>query len=237
LATLGAGAAILLVREERAPAVPRRSGAPADRPADPPADPGVDIDASQRFWMNFYALSRAYTLGPFVGFLPFYFIELQVDPFLFGSVLGLFSMAAFIAAWYANALLTRFGLPTLMVITVSSMLGSMLLFGFCEWFSVQGIDYFLVGLLAVTLLGVGSGGVRPVTMANINLGRIEPRHRTLVLSRMERNFGVVNGAMLFAGGWLLARSGFPTLMLVLGISYVAVMGLLMISRRADQPQE
>jgi hypothetical protein len=221
IASLSAGGAILFVREEKAPPMPRREVTPF----------AAELDGSQRFWMNFYALSRAYTLGPFVGFLPFYFIELQVDPFLFGSVLGLFSLAAFVSALYANDFLKRFGLAALMVVTVSSMLGSMMLFAFCEWFAVQGIDYFLVGLVAVTLLGVGSGGVRPATMGNINLGRLKPEHRGPVLSRMERNFGLVNGAMLFAGGWLLARSGFPALMLMLGLSYVSMMGLLMISRK------
>lgn len=219
-ATLAAGAAILLVREEKAPPAPRPSGrGPAD----------LGLDAGQRFWMNFYALSRAYTLGPFVGFLPFYFIELQVDEFLFGSVLGLFSMAAFVAAWYANAFLRRFGLRALMAGTVCSMLGAMLLFASCDWLAVRGVDYFATGLVAVTLLGVGSGGVRPATMGNIDLGRLQPAYRTVVLARMERNFGIVNGAMLFAGGLVLARSGFPTLMLVLGLSYVAAMGLLMVS--------
>jgi predicted MFS family arabinose efflux permease len=223
-ATLAAGAAILFVREEKVrPAPPAAAGAGGTD--------DLGLDAGQRFWMNFYALSRAYTLGPFVGFLPFYFIELQVDEFLFGSVLGLFSMAAFVAAWYANAFLQRFGLRALMAVTVCSMLGAMLLFASCDWLAVQGFDYFLTGLVAVTLLGVGSGGVRPATMGNIDLGRLRPAHRTVVLSRMERNFGIVNGAMLFAGGSLLARSGFPTLMLVLGLSYVVAMGLLMVSRK------
>ncbi len=222
-ANLVAILAIMLVHEVKVPVAPRAAGTHPTAPA------ALDIDGGQRFWMNFYSLSRAYTLGPFVGFLPFYFIELQVDPFLFGSVLGLFSLMAFLGALYANAFLTRFGLTALMTATICGMLGSMLLFSAAEWFSEQGVDYFVTGLVAITLLGLGSGGVRPVTMANLNLGRLKPEQRTLVLSRMERNFGLVNGLMLFAGGHLLGESGFPTLMLALALSYVAAMALLLTS--------
>jgi hypothetical protein len=49
---------------------------------------------------------------------------------------------------------------------------------------------------------------------------------------MERNFGLVNGAMLFAGGYLLAESGFPTLMFVLGLSYFSAMGLLLVTKKS-----
>ncbi len=225
-ATIAASAAILFIKAEEAPVV-------AGAMAKTDGLAAIGLDGSQRFWMNFYSISRAYTLGPFVGFLPFYFIQLQVDPFLFGSVLGLFSVGAFLAALYANTFLKYFGLPALMVATVASMLGSMLLFGFSEWLSVRGIDYFVTGLVAVALLGVGSGGVRPLTMANINLGRLKAEHRPRVLSRMERNFGVFNGVLLAAGGALLERNGFSAVMLCLALSYLSMMALLQVSRKQE----
>jgi MFS family permease len=221
LSTLTASAVIALIRED---------GGRSTISVTEGASASFHIDDKSRFWMNFYSLSRAYTLGPFVGFLPFFFIELQVDPYLFGSVLGLFSLFAFLSALYANAFLKRFGLRALMATTLISMLGSMLLFGFTEWFSRQGIDYFVIGLVAIALLGIGSGGVRPVAMANVKLDKLKPDQRTRLLGQMERNFGLCNGILLMAGGYILAVADFEVLMRLLGVSYVIMIGLLLTAR-------
>jgi len=227
---------VFMVHEEKKPAPPKKASAPG---AAGGGKPKLQLDASQTFWMNFYSLSRAFTLAPFIGILPFYFIELQVDPYLFGSVLGLFTMAGFITALYSNAFLKRFGLSALLAATLVSMVGSMLLFGFSEWFSLHGIDYFLIGLVAIGLLGLGSGGVRPVTMGNINLAALPPEQRPRLLGTMERNFGVYNGILLFIGGYLLAEHGFQATMLILCVIYVLVIGVLFstASSSVAQPAE
>lgn len=212
-------ALIFAIREEKA--APAAAGAPS-------APVRLRPDPDQAFWMDFYALSRAFTMAPFVGFLPFFFIMLGVDPFLFGSVLGLFTMAGFIAALYCNAFLKRFGLNALMGVTIGCMLGSMWLFGFSDWFARQGVDYFLVGLAAIGLLGLGSGGVRPVTMGNIRMGALGPQERILLLSTMERNFGICNAVLLAAGGFLLVEYGFGTLMIALSAGYVMLIAGLLI---------
>lgn len=174
-------------------------------------------------------------MAPFVGFLPFYFIMIGVDPFLFGAVLGLFTLSGFVAALYTGAFLQRFGINALLGVTVGSMLVAMLLFGCSTWLSRQGIDYFPVGLLAIGLLGLGSGGVRPVTMGNINLAALSPPHRTMLLSGMERNFGVYNGLLLLAGGVLLVEFSFQVLMVALALLYLVLTGCLAFSLAAPTP--
>jgi hypothetical protein len=199
----------------------------------PGVKPGrLVLDGDQLFWMRFYALSRAFTLAPFIGFLPFFFIMIGVDPFLFGAVLGLFTLSGFVAALYTGAFLKKFGLHALMFVTLASMLASMLLFGLSDWFSDHGIDYFPVGLLAIGLLGLGSGGVRPVTMGNINLAILAPPQRTTLLATMERNFGIYNGILLVVGGYLLVLWTFQTLMLALAAAYLVLMAALIASRTA-----
>lgn len=220
---LASAALIFSIREDAAPIV---VAAPGKKP--PKTPPKLDKD--QLFWMRFYSLSRAFTLAPFIGFLPFYFIMIGVDPFLFGAVLGLFTLSGFIAALYTNAFLKRFGINALMTVTICSMLASMLLFGFSESLSDLGFDYFPVGLLAIGLLGLGSGGVRPVTMGNINLAVLSPPQRTTLLSTMERNFGIYNGILLVVGGFLLIEFSYQALMLILAVFYLLLMGCLAASK-------
>lgn len=226
LVALASALLIFLVREPWMPAA--AAGAPRGAPP-------LVLQPGQLFWTRFYSLSRAFTMAPFVGFLPFYFIMIGVDPFLFGAVLGLFTLSGFVAALYTGAFLQRFGINALLGVTVGSMLVAMLLFGCSTWLSRQGIDYFPVGLLAIGLLGLGSGGVRPVTMGNINLAALSPPHRTMLLSGMERNFGVYNGLLLLAGGVLLVEFSFQVLMVALALLYLVLTGCLAFSLAAPTP--
>ena len=63
-----------------------------------PARPVERVSFSPRgdqlFWMLFYSISRAFTLAPFIGFIPFYFIMVNVDPLLFGAVLSCFTLSS-----------------------------------------------------------------------------------------------------------------------------------------------
>jgi hypothetical protein len=218
---------ISFVREEAAPAPVPAAGAGRKQPK-----PKLVLDQDQLFWMRFYSFSRAFTMAPFIGFLTFYFIMIGVDTYLFGAVLSLFTLCGFVAALYTNAFLQRFGLKALMTVTIVCMLASMLLFGLSDWLSWLGIDYFPVGLLAIALLGIGSGGVRPVAMGNINMGPLSPAQRTTLLSTMERNFGIYNSILLFAGGFLLVEFSFQTLMIILAATYLLLMGALTASKAA-----
>lgn len=182
------------------------------------------LDKDQLFWMRFYSLSRTFTLGPFIGFLTFYFIMIQVDTYLFGVVLGLFTLSGFVSAFYSGKFLKHFSMRALIICMISCMFGSMLLFGMSDTLSDIGIDYFPVGLLALTLIGLGSGGVRPIAMGNIDMSKLSQQQRTMVLSAMERNFGIYNGILLLVGGVLLIQFGFQSLMLILAVVYLLTMG-------------
>ncbi|MGN6315600.1 MFS transporter [Trinickia sp.] len=198
----------------------------------------LSIDSGQRFWMGFYSLSRAFTLAPFVGFLPFYFIMVNVDPLLFGAVLGLFTLSAFATSLAVNGFIKRFGVRVLMVATLCCMFGAMLVLGCSEWLAGQGVDYFVSGLIGITLLGLGSGGVRPATMANLDLSALGPLERVALFSRMERNFGIANGALLALGAYLLANEGFQVLMMSLGVLYLLALGaLFFVNRPANASSE
>lgn len=184
------------------------------------------LDSDQIFWMNFYALSRSFTLAPFVGFIPFFFVMLGVDPYLFGAVLSLFSIGAFFSARYSNKLAAAFSMKFVMPIITGSMLVSMFLFSFFDYF----YNYFMVGLIAIFLLGLGAGGVRPLSTSNLKLNSLIPQHRTKLLSSMERRFGILNACMLIGGSWLLTEYSFQVLMFNFAGLYILLLSLLTISR-------
>ncbi|HDR9357545.1 TPA: MFS transporter [Burkholderia vietnamiensis] len=213
---------VLMIREPQAETRPA-TGAPTEAPV---------LDPTQRFWMGFYSLSRAFTLAPFVGFLPFYFIMVDVDPLLFGAVLGLFTLSAFVTSLAVNGFIARFGVKALMIATLACMFSSMLVLGCSDMLAYHGIDYFVSGLIGISLLGLGSGGVRPATMANLDLSALDPLARVALFARMERNFGVANGILLAIGAYLLADAGFQALMLWLSGLYLLALGALFYANRA-----
>lgn len=198
----------------------------ASRPAAAPRPGALVFGSSQRFWMGFYSLSRAFTLAPFVGFLPFYFIMVDVDPLLFGAVLGLFTLSAFATSVAVNGFTRRFGVTALMAATLACMFSAMLVLGCSEMLAGHGIDYFVSGLVGISLLGLGSGGVRPATMANLDVSALDPLERVALFARMERNFGIANGLLLAIGAYLLADAGFQALMLWLSALYLLALGAL-----------
>lgn len=64
-------------------------------------------------------------------------------------------------------------------------------------------------------------------MGNIRMGALGPQERILLLSTMERNFGICNAVLLAAGGFLLVEYGFGTLMIALSASYVVLVAALL----------
>lgn len=187
----------------------------------------------QRFWVRFYALSRAFTLAPFIGFIPFFFVKLQVAPYMLGIVLSVFSLAAFAAARCSDTMIRRYGESVHMALTVTSMVGATLIFGRGDWLASHGIDYFVAGLAGIALLGLGSGGVRPTTMSHLELRGMTPQQRTRLFARMERDFGLLNAAILVGGGYVIVFNGFQSMMSGLALTYLAVVGALLLGRAAQ----
>ncbi len=180
------------------------------------------IRTDQYFWMLFYAISRAFTLAPFIGFIPFYFIMVNVDPLLFGAVLSCFTLSSWGAIRIAGSFIKRYGVIALLVTTSLFMAAALVFFASSEWLATQGIDYFTSGLIALVLLGFGSGTIRPVTMANLDLSANSPAERMQLFARMERDFGLCNACLLALGAWLLVSKGFTNLMLVFFFLYILV---------------
>lgn len=187
--------------------------------------PTLMIRADQRFWMLFYAVSRAFTLAPFIGFIPFYFIMINVDPLLFGAVLSCFTLSSWLAIRIAGGVITRYGVATLLAATSLFMTVSLGLFASGEWLSDQGIDYFFSSLLALVMLGFGSGTIRPVTLANLDLSANTAAERMQIFSLMERDFGLANAFLLANGAWLLITKSFTDLMLTFCVLYIIVSGI------------
>jgi predicted MFS family arabinose efflux permease len=182
-------------RPERAPKAPSRSRAPS-----------IDITAQEEFWMRYYVLLRATTLAVFVGFLPFLFFErLELSLQWFGAVLGIFSVAAFVGARYAVIVMKRAGQARMMQMTVGLNIASLVLFAFEPPLSVA--------LVAMLLLGLSAGGVRPLTMSGLG------NRRGQLAGIMERRFGLLNAMILIAGGALLDAADFQSLMIVLTAAY------------------
>ncbi|MBD2342712.1 MFS transporter [Anabaena subtropica] len=170
------------------------------------------ITAEQGFWMNYYALSRAFLLASFVGFLPFFFLMLQVDIPFFGLVLSLFSIGAFFSALYSSQLMKVIGINNFIIITMGCTLISMILFSIFEDFGIS--------LIAILLLGFGSGCIRPLTMKNLDLSNLNPQQRASILSTMEQRFSIINAVLLLVGGYILIEYNFQSLMIQITIAYV-----------------
>lgn len=213
-----------------APAAPAPGG-----PA-PAAPPKWRLDPVRRAWVMFYALSRAFTLAPFVAFMPYFFISIGTDQVLFGAVLSLFTVFGIISAQNVNKFLQRYGVRTLGLATVGCMVGGMALFGFSPVFAANGIDYFVVGLVAMALFGLGSGGIRPVALQNLELGGVPGPARPGVLSQMEREYGVWNMGLMLAGGYVMSALGFTAMMQWLVVGYLVAVGFLALTFARGTPR-
>jgi MFS family permease len=183
--------------------------------------------AEQRWWSHYYVTVRATTLAGFVGFLPYLFFEvLRVDLAYFGAVLSIFSLAAFVAARYALAFARRIGLNRLTVATVVLSVAAFALFG--------AVENLGVALLATALLGLSSGGVRPLAMRGLSRDT-SAEERARLVTGMERTYGLANATILVAGGLLLAQTDFQTLMLALAAAYAGAAMVLL--RRPPETAE
>lgn len=183
-------------------------------------NPPLILRSDQRFWMIFYSLSRAFTLAPFIGFIPYYFIMVNVDPMLFGAVLSGFTLSAWFAAKVGNVVISGYGVKMLLFITGVFMMGAFWSIGASNMFSNYGIDYFYSGVIALILLGFGSGSIRPVTMAYLDLSSNTPDQRARIFFLMERDFGLINGGLLLFGGILLVNEGVDKLLIIFSIIYL-----------------
>lgn len=167
------------------------------------------------FWKKYYALSRAVTLASFTGFLPYYFfLGVNINLFYFSAVLSLFNLFAFLSSRLVIKLGEKFGYKVLAIGT-----SSILVFAFFI-FSIS--DNVLICIANTSLLGLASGGVRPITLTNINKSSIGQGLRIKILSSMEQLYGFWNASLLVVGGFIIQFVGFRILMLVIAALYAAL---------------
>lgn len=185
---------------------------------------GEAIPAAIRAWGGYYLLLRGVTLAAFVGFLPYYFFtQLKVQLAYFGAVLSLFSLAAFAAARLAPALVARSRPVVVVAGTIAASAAALAVFA--AWRALPA------GLAAITLLGLASGGVRPLTMGALGRSGL-PRAVTARFSgRLETVYGLVNAGILLAGGLVLRYAGLTPLLAGLAVITVAAGSGLLIGLR------
>jgi len=197
--------AVLLIKE------PAHAKSPGSSAAAKPIE-----TSTQKFWKLYYALTRAFAMATFVGFLPYYFfVSVKVNLNLFGLVLSLFTLLGFIAARFILKTGARYGYFKVAAISAILSACSLLLFG--------SSAHIAIGVAALAVLGLASGGVRPLAVSNLNLGNLAPADRTAILSSMERYFGFANALLLIIGGAALQWIGFQWLMLASAVIYVILL--------------
>ncbi len=180
----------------------------------------VAATSEQRWWSRYYVAVRATTLAGFVGFLPYLFFEvLEVDLAYFGVVLGIFGVAAFVAARYAMVVACRIGRKRVAIASLVVSVAAVALFG--------AVEHLGVALVATALLGFSSGGVRPIALSGLRRDEESAEDRTRRIVQMERAYGLANATILVAGGLLLVRTDFRTLMLALAAAYAAAVVVLL----------
>ncbi|GGB53087.1 MFS transporter [Tistrella bauzanensis] len=204
VAALASAVAILLVKAP-APLVSATPATGGGAAAAKPAATGGRVQG-EAGWMIYYILMRAFALATFVGFLPaLFFLTLKIDLYWFGLVLSLFNLAAFLSARYAVKVMDRIGTRAIAVVMPAIGLVSLVLFATAS-------QNLIAGLAAITALGLATGGIRPVTMTNLNKLPMATAVRARLIGRMERWYGLTNAAVLAVGGWFLAAYGFVPLM-------------------------
>lgn len=163
----------------------------------------LDLSNEQLTWVGFYAITRAFALAPFIGLLPLHFSMQRVDPYLFGLVLGLFTLGGFFVALYGAPILRKLGPNGGVWVCCCGIFFSLALFGLSGTLEHFGIAQFKTALFAITLLGIAAGAIRPVVMARLDLSALNPLQRIGVFARMERAFGYLSASLLLSFGYLV----------------------------------
>lgn len=204
----------------QAPAAQARASQPGmaagagTAPARPPGRRWGGLAAGQLWWAVYYVVGRVATLAPFVGFLPYMlFVRLHVKLGYFGVVLGLFTLSAFVSARYAPGLLRRYQPRALTAVGFLGTVAAIVLFSLAQ----SSLPAVLVG---ITVLGLASGGVRPVALSGFDAAGLDPSRHGPLVGRLEQATGVANAVILTAGGAVLAMS-FRSLMLVFAVVLLA----------------
>ena len=167
------------------------------------------------FWKSYYSISRAFTLGSFVGFLPyFFFVVIDVNMYYFGLILSIFNFTGFIMSRIILKISNKIGYKKLTIITLVLLAGALLSFGI--------FTDVIAGVVAIALLGIASGGVRPLTLSHLNTLELTSNERMKIISSMEQQYGFWNVVFLISGGIILTKYEFNQLMIVFSSMYLII---------------
>src|SRR5699024_184752 len=183
----------------------------------------------ERFWIIYYALSRAFPLAIFVGFLPYFlFVNIDISLYFFGLIISLFTFSGFLAARILPTLINKFDFKVVTIITMSLSIISILLLGL--------IENVYISIIVVSLLGLSSGGIRPLVMTQLKTEKLKAHERISLFSSMEKLYGFCNAFLLMAGGILFNLIGFDYLMILFSFLYTIFM-LILIGRQRRKRQK
>jgi predicted MFS family arabinose efflux permease len=229
----GVVGAVLFVRERALPfwasvacslaalATAARIRPAAEPPAPPRGEAAPVLPAAERFWLRYYAITRAFVLAPYVGLLPFLlYVTLKVPVALFGVVLGVYGLTSVAVARSSGRLARTLGPRRLGWASMALCAAALAVLG------LAGSVW--VALLGVLALGLGGGVVRPVAMSNLDAAMVgwSGAQRSALLSTQERLYGAWNTAILLAGGLALQATGIRAVLVGLAVVYALTLTVL-----------
>jgi MFS family permease len=163
------------------------------------------LSRNQTTWVGFYAITRGFALAPFIGLLPLHFALQNVDPYLFGIVLGLFTLGGFLVALWGAPVISWLGPQGGVWLTFGGITGSLAIFAVSDMLEHWGIDIFSSSLFAISLLGIAAGSIRSVVTTRMDLQSLTLPQRIMIFARMERLFGYLSAFLLICFGELVER--------------------------------
>lgn len=175
----------------------------------------LEINKFDKFWIHYYAVSRAFPLATFVGLLPYLlFVKLNINLYFFGVVLSLFTLSGSLAARFIVRLNKKIGYKRIMAVTVLLTAVSMSL--------LSTVFNVYMSIVVVTLLGFASGGVRPLTVSTLSGKISNSKKQNYIFSSMEKLYGFWNATLLIMGGILFNYLGFNGIMVLFTVVYAVL---------------
>lgn len=170
---------------------------------------------SINFWGIYYAVSRAFPLAIFVGFLPYYlFVQAQINLYFFGAVISLFTFAGFLSAKFSIHLLK---LDTKILIVINALLISV------SMLALAFVSNVYISILIVIILGMSSGLVRPLTRMHVHSIKHNQESISRIFSSYESLYGIWNATLLIVGGLVYTYYNYTSIMLIFTLIYLIAM--------------
>lgn len=149
--------------------------------------------------LRYYFIIRGLVLAVFVGVLPyFFFLLMHTTMVWFGVILSSFTLCGFLSSKYLTHRFKKISITTLSI-------GSIIVIAFAFLCLLFGNMY--IGAVTTILLGLLSGCVRPVTVANIDGKRFNVEK---TLNKAEFYYGIFNAFILVMAALFFKYSTFNT---------------------------